>query len=93
MGMMKENEEGNMEFPRDIMVEDCFSGVEEPLYGFVTNITIPEAMLKPCLIGVECFENGTRFDEMTSNNSVANDIMNDTESISRTYSMSFILYS
>ena len=93
MSMMKENEEGNMEFPRDIMVEDCFSGVEEPLYGFVTNITIPEEMLKPCLIGVECFENGTRFDEMTSNTIVASDIMNDTESSSRKSSMSFISYS
>ena len=59
MGMMEENDEGKMEFPRDLMLEDCFSGSEEPLYGFVTNITIPEDMLKPCLLDVECYENGT----------------------------------
>ena len=61
MNMMKENTEGNMEFPRDVMLEDCFSGTQELLYGFVTNVTIPEEMLEPCLVGVECFENGTRF--------------------------------
>ena len=59
MNMMEENEDGKMEFPRDIMLEDCFSGSEEPLYGFVTNITIPEDMLKPCLLDIECYENGT----------------------------------
>ena len=62
MGMMRENDEGNMEFPRDVMLEDCFSGSEVPLYGFVSNVTIPEEMLEPCLLDVECFENGTRID-------------------------------
>ena len=62
MGMMRENDEGKMEFPRDVMLEDCFSGSEIPLYGFVSNVTIPEEMLEPCLLGVECFENGTRID-------------------------------
>ena len=60
MEMMEENSEGKMEFPRDMMMEDCFSDVEEPLYGFVTNVTIPEDMLKPCIVDVECTENGTR---------------------------------
>ena len=59
MNMMEENTEGNMEFSRDVMLEDCFSGTQEPLYGFVTNVTIPEDMLKPCLVNIECFENGT----------------------------------
>ena len=59
MGLMEENDEGNMEFPRDLMEEDCFSGGQEPLYGFVTNVTIPEDMLQPCIVDVECNENGT----------------------------------
>ena len=59
MNMMQENEDGNMEFVRDVMMEDCFSGPVEPLYGFVTNVTIPEDMLEPCIIDVECYENGT----------------------------------
>ena len=68
MDMMEENDEGNMEFPRDLMVEDCFSSGAEPLYGFVTNVTIPEDMLEPCLVDIECFENGTRIDNATLNN-------------------------
>ena len=60
MDMMVENEDGNMEFPRDMMLEDCFSPAEEPLFGFVTNVTIPEDILEPCILNVECFENGTR---------------------------------
>ena len=68
MDMMEENDEGNMEFPRNLMVEDCFSSGEEPLYGFVTNVTIPEDMLEPCLVGIECFENGTRINDATFNN-------------------------
>ena len=59
MELMVENEDGNMEFPRDMMLEDCFSPAEEPLFGFVTNVTIPEDMLEPCILNVECFENGT----------------------------------
>ncbi len=63
MKMMEENDNGKMEFTRDIMLEECFSGSEEPLYGFVTNITIPEDMLEPCIIDVECYENGTSINE------------------------------
>ena len=74
MNMMEENEEGNMEFPRDVMLEDCFSGAEEPLYGFVTNVTIPEDMLEPCLVGVECFENGTRIENDTNNREDDDDV-------------------
>ena len=59
MNMMEQNDDGKMEFVRDVMLEDCFSGSEEPLYGFVTNETIPEDMLKPCIIDIECYENGT----------------------------------
>ena len=59
MNLMVENEDGNMEFPRDMMLEDCFSPAEESLFGFVTNVTIPEDMLEPCILNVECFENGT----------------------------------
>ena len=68
MEMMQENHDGNMEFPRDLMVEDCFSPAEEPLYGFVTNVTIPEDMLEPCLVDVECFENGTSINGTAINN-------------------------
>ena len=57
MDLMKENTDGKMEFPRDIAMQDCFSGTAEPLYGFVTNVTLVEDM--PCLLGIECFENGT----------------------------------
>ena len=74
MNMMEENDEGNMEFPRDVMLEDCFSGAEEPLYGFVSNITIPEEMLEPCLVGIECDENGNRLD---NDNSDIEDIDNE----------------
>ena len=70
MNMMEENDEGNMEFPRDVMLEDCFSGAEEPLYGFVSNVTIPEEMLEPCLVGIECDENGNRIDN--DNSDIAN---------------------
>ena len=56
MGLMRENSEGMMEFPRDITMQDCFSDLEEPLYGFVTNVTLVEDM--PCILGVQCFENG-----------------------------------
>ena len=63
MNMMEENKEGHMEFPRDVMLEDCFSGAEEPLYGFMTNVTIPEDMLDPCIVDVECFANGTNINQ------------------------------
>ena len=65
---MIENDDGKNEFPRDMMLEDCFSPVREQLYGFVTNVTIPEDKLEPCILNVECFENGTRI-----NNNPIND--------------------
>ena len=70
MNMMEENSEGRMEFPRDVMLEDCFSSSQEPLYGFVTNVTIPEDMLEPCLVGVECFENGTTIRDAINNQEI-----------------------
>lgn len=77
MGMMRENDEGNMEFPRDVMLEDCFSGSEIPFYGFVTNVTIPGDMLEPCLLGIECFENGTRIDAINNSTRDGSDIDSD----------------
>ena len=67
MGMMIENEDGKNEFPRDMTLEDCFAPVGNQLYGFVTNVTIPEDILEPCILNVECFENGTRINETRVN--------------------------
>ena len=61
MSMMVENDEGEMEFPRNVMLQDCFSDTQEPLYGFVTNVTLVNN--SPCILGVECFENGTKIDD------------------------------
>ena len=58
---MTENSVGKMEFPRDVAMQDCFSGLEEPLYGFVSNVSLVEDM--PCILGVECYENGTSIRE------------------------------
>ena len=58
--MMAMNEDGKMEFPRDLMVEDCLENAAEPLFGFVTNITL--ANDQPCIQDVECSENGTLID-------------------------------
>ena len=55
--MMVLNSDGKMEFPRDMMASDCFRGQVEPLFGFVTNITLIDE--QPCIEGVECFINGT----------------------------------
>ena len=79
MDMMEPNSEGSMEFPRDVMIEDCFDGAEEPLYGFVTNVTIPEEMLEPCLENVECFGNGTLINA-TTNSQENLDIITETNS-------------
>ena len=51
------NDDGKMEFPRDMMVQDCLQNSVEQLYGFVTNVTLFTD--QPCIQGVECFENGT----------------------------------
>ena len=74
MDTMQENEEGNMEFPRDVMYEDCFPEMQEPLYGFITNVTILND--SPCLLEVECFENGTSIKNTTNLNqdSIISDI-------------------
>ena len=56
--MMEENSDGQMEFPRDVIMQDCFSGMQEPLFGFVTNVTLVND--SPCILDVECFENGTK---------------------------------
>ena len=58
--MMELNEDGKMEFPRDLMVQDCLETAEEPLFGFVTNVTLVTE--KPCIQDVECFGNGTLID-------------------------------
>ena len=66
MDMMEENTEGKMEFPRDVTVEDCFEGAQEPLYGFVTNVTIPEDKLEPCLLNIECFHDESSINATSS---------------------------
>ena len=58
--MMVMNENGKMEFPRDLMMQDCLANQVEPLYGFVTNVTLLSD--QPCIEGVECTVNGTRID-------------------------------
>ena len=65
MDMMEQNSDGKMEFPRDVIMQDCFSGMQEPLFGFVTNVTLVED--SPCILDVQCFENGTKIggDEFT----------------------------
>ena len=54
------NENGKMEFPRDLMMQDCLANQVEPLYGFVTNVTLLSD--QPCIEDVECTVNGTRID-------------------------------
>ena len=63
------NSDGKMEFPRDMMVQDCLQNSVEPLYGFVTNVTLLTD--QPCIQGVECFENGTTID--TGDETFSND--------------------
>ena len=58
--MMVMNENGKMEFPRDLMMQDCLANQVEPLYGFVTNVTLLSD--QPCIEDVECTVNGTRID-------------------------------
>ena len=73
METMEENENGNMEFPRDVMFEDCFPEMEEPLYGFITNVTVLND--SPCLLNIECFKNGTLIrNSTTMNEDVKNNI-------------------
>ena len=67
--MMVMNSDGKMEFPRDMMVQDCLQNSVEPLYGFVTNVTLLTD--QPCIQGVECFENGTTID--TGDETFSND--------------------
>ena len=58
--MMVMNEDGKMEFPKDLMMQDCLENQVEPLFGFVTNVTLRTD--QPCLLDVECTENGTTID-------------------------------
>ena len=74
--MMVLNSEGKMEFPRDMMASDCFRGQVEPLFGFVTNITLIDE--QPCIEGVECFINGT---SISTNDVSENDTITETEAI------------
>ena len=74
--MMVLNGEGKMEFPRDMMASDCFRGQVEPLFGFVTNITLIDE--QPCIEGVECFINGT---SISTNNVSKNDTITEPEAI------------
>ena len=74
--MMVLNNEGKMEFPRDMMASDCFRGQVEPLFGFVTNITLIDE--EPCIEGVECFINGT---SISTNDVGENDSITETEAI------------
>ena len=54
------NEDGKMEFPKDLMMQDCLENQVEPLFGFVTNVTLRSD--QPCLLDVECTEDGTTID-------------------------------
>ena len=58
--MMVMNEDGKMEFPKDLMMQDCLENQVEPLFGFVTNVTLRTD--QPCLLDVECTEDGTTID-------------------------------
>ena len=52
--------DGKMEFPRDLMMQDCLANQVEPLFGFVTNVTLKSD--QPCIQDVECTANGTAID-------------------------------
>ena len=73
--MMELNEDGKMEFPRDVMVQDCLESSAEPLFGFVTNVTLLTD--EPCIPDVECFENGTRIDSEVDMLSDVDDLLQD----------------
>ena len=73
--MMELNEDGKMEFPRDVMVQDCLESSAEPLFGFVTNVTLLTD--EPCIPDVECFENGTRIDSEVDILSDVDDLLQD----------------
>ena len=58
--MMVMDGDGKMEFPRDLMMQDCLANQVEPLFGFVTNVTLKSD--QPCIQDVECTANGTTID-------------------------------
>ena len=66
---MEENENGDMEFPQDVMLEDCFTDMEEVTYGFLTNVTLGN---ETCIEDVECTINGTRLDTTDSSTTMLN---------------------
>ena len=57
MSLMVENEDGKMEFPQDVMLEDCFTDMKEVSFGFATNVTLVNETA--CVLDVECTINGT----------------------------------
>ena len=73
--MMVMNENGKMEFPRALMMQDCLANQVEPLYGFVTNVTLLSD--QPCIEDVECTVNGTRIDSEDEILSEGDDILID----------------
>ena len=53
-----DDDDSNMEFERDIMMQDCFSTGDGGFkFGFVTNVTLIE---EACTLNVTCRENGDR---------------------------------
>ena len=69
MELMEENENGDMEFPQDIMLEDCFTDMEEVSFGFLTNVTLGN---ETCIENVECSINGTRLDRADNSTTMRN---------------------
>ena len=55
--MEESTETGKMEFPQDVMLEDCFSDMSPVSFGFVTNVTLVNETA--CVVDVECTANGT----------------------------------
>ena len=73
MALMVENEDGKMEFPQGIMLEECFMDMEEATFGFATNVTLLNE--SACVLDVECTINGTsiRRDDATLSNTTYGD--------------------
>ena len=88
--------DGKMEFPRDLMMQDCLANQVEPLFGFVTNVTLRSD--QPCIQDVECTANGTTIDSEDEILTDFGDLLLDDEksvntttpSVSRNAEMSFI---
>ena len=83
---MEENADGKMEFPQDVMLEDCFMDMQEIKYGFITNVTLVNETT--CIENVTCTIDGMKInanrmegrepDQQGLNNvTLYNDLMND----------------